>query len=827
MTDLRSQIPELLPDQMQNRTWNYHKDGFRAKARITKNLYRSPCSPYLQNKHCQSQKQKKPKKFKKPNEPNKPNRRNKQVIILSLIFAFFFPGFAFSQGEVFLSFWNRSYYSDDGLTRPYEYETNYRFGFSQFVPNYGKLELWLDGVQTQQGFKLGRGLLSFNELLINRFKINSSYGDTYFTFTNLEDRFSNTYYPYVYFRGGKIIVSTPGIETVFFGGKAANLRGIFGTTYKVSEQNVYGFNTRIKPSSSITVGTGYIYTENEQSYSEELLTRSNNIFLLDGEYKFSKKIKVLGEYKFSRYLPAGSSERKNGFSLRVGPIIRTEKLSLEANYRHISSDYRFVSLATQLEQDQEGFFLLTEYKLSKFFSIIGNADRYRNNLSQDPQKNTIYSTRGLLGFSYYSPFWPSLSFRLGLTERKTRKHVENPLDSITYNYYLHLFQNFNNFNLYLRYSRHDIENRINPTGKSSQDAFNLGIRHYFKRNNMIWFEGESISNRDINGDVIGRDLRARIGLNYYHSANVNFYSIATYSKMKRTNISDRDKFDLYLTLSLRLPLGFNLSLNLGADRYLNLPEKEQRGTNYRLTMKIDKRLRWGKPLTVIRETTGIGTGEFGTIQGHIFNDLNLNGIKDRGEKGYPGIKISLQDGTTVETGAEGKYKFSRVRTGTNKVKISLTDIPIELNFLDELEKQIEVKHRKTVEVDFRLITSAFISGRIINDTNKNGQIDPDEKGKPDVLVWLQPVDERKNTEPLNTYTDKEGNFSFEYIIPGTYFLFPEKESLPEKTIFTGPEKLKIDIAPGEKLANQTFLVFIPPRPIRIDSEEQNKPFNKL
>jgi len=739
-------------------------------------------------------------------------------IVLFCMLILFSPAVLFSQGEIFLSLWNRSYFSDVEIKNPYEYETDYHFGLTQMISNYGRLQLWLDGIQTQQAFKLGRGLVSFDDLSLGKFLVNSSYGDTHFTFTNLEDRFSNTYYPYVYLRGGKLNFSSSKTKTVFFGGKAANLRGIFGTTYEISEQSIYGFNTRLQPFSSFSVGAGYIYTENEKDSAGELLTRSNNIFLFDSELRFSEKIKILGEYKFSHYLPGDAIDRKKGFSLRVGPIIRTERLTLEANYRHIGPDYRFVSSSTQLERDQEGYFLLMDYKINRYFSIIGNADRYKNNIARDPLQDTVYTTRGLMGLSFYSPSWPSLSFRFSVTDRETRRYVNRSVDSIAYNYYFHIYQNFHNFNLYLRYFKQDAENRIHPSENTSQDTFNLGIRHSFKRNNLIWLEGEMVSNKDFTGEEIGHDLRGRIGINYYYSANFRFYSIATYSKWKGKFMPDREKLDFYLTLNFRLPLGFNLSLNLGSDRYLTSPLKEIRGTNYRFTVKIDKRLRWGKPLPRMRGVPGVEIAKFGAIHGYVFDDLNLNGIKDSGERGYSGIKITLQDGTAVETDVQGKFKFSRVPIGQKKVRIDLQGIPIELNFLDETEKSVEVTHRKTVDVSFRLITSAVVSGRVINDANKNGQIDPDEEGMSNVLIWLKPADETLKIEPLNTYTDKDGKFVFEYIIPGKYILFPDKESLPERTIFTATDKQKIEVLPGEKLKNQKFLIFVPPRPIRIYSD---------
>ena len=69
--------------------------------------------------------------------------------------------------------------------------------------------------------------------------------------------------------------------------------------------------------------------------------------------------------------------------------------------------------------------------------------------------------------------------------------------------------------------------------------------------------------------------------------------------------------------------------------------------------------------------------------------------------------------------------------------------------------------RETVRVNFQLIAAGRIEGRVINDVNSNGKIDPGEKGIPDVLILLEPGNN-------NAYTDEDGKFIFENILPGQY-----------------------------------------------------------
>lgn len=743
--------------------------------------------------------------------------RVRTLVLLGAVLIF--PLQLLGHGELFFSLWNRSYFSGSELSTPDIYETNYQFGFTRMIPNYGELRLRLDGIQTPQAFKLGRGRIGFDGLRLGGFLVESEFGDTHFTFTNFEDHFSNIYDPQVYIRGGKLRISGSKMRAVVFGGRAADLKGLFGTTYDVGDQNIAGFHARFQPSSFFSLGTGYLHSENERDSLGEPVTRRNRIVLVDGELRFSESIRFLGEYRYSRYRPAAHPGENDGGALRFGPILKSGRLTLEANYRRIDSDFRFVNPSVQLERDREGFFLLTDYRLSRNISLIGHADRSRNNVARDPLEETLHSTRGLVGLSFHSPSGPSLSLRFSIAERETPPDALRPVDSVVTSAFINMHQSFGRLNLYLRYFRQDVDNRIPPAEKSSRDTFHAGIRHAFKRNSMIWLEGEWNADKDFSGEASGRDLRGRIGLNLSHSANFNFYSVATYSLWQSRFAAAREKLDIYLALSLGLPLGFNLSVNLGADRFMTSPLKELRGSNYRLTLKIDKRMRWGQPLPGVKPVPGERVVEMGHIEGSVFEDVNFNGIRDPGEKGYPGIRVTLQDGTATTTDARGRFRFSRLPLGAKRVRIDLRDIPMDLNLLDDAEKSVIVERRSTAEVNFRLITSAAVSGRVVHDTGKTGRIDSGAKGIPDVLIWLIPAEEAPGREPLNIYTDAEGYFRFGFIVPGAYHVFPDKTGFPERAVFTTPETLKIQIGPGERLESLQFLVHIPPRRIRIDSKE--------
>lgn len=93
-----------------------------------------------------------------------------------------------------------------------------------------------------------------------------------------------------------------------------------------------------------------------------------------------------------------------------------------------------------------------------------------------------------------------------------------------------------------------------------------------------------------------------------------------------------------------------------------------------------------------------------------------------------------------------------------------------------------------------------IKGRVLEDAKGTGKPGPEAKGVPDVLVLLTPGD-------LNTYTDSEGYFSFEGILPKSYELSLSPETLPENSHISAPHlPLELTLKPGEQVKNLTLLV---------------------
>jgi hypothetical protein len=235
--------------------------------------------------------------------------------------------------------------------------------------------------------------------------------------------------------------------------------------------------------------------------------------------------------------------------------------------------------------------------------------------------------------------------------------------------------------------------------------------------------------------------------------------------------------------------------------------------NFQVTFQIGKTFGWGQSERVAGLRPGEETRGYGAVEGVVFNDINGNGLQEKREEGIQNVSIRLEDGSVVKTDENGYYQFSRVEVGGHLVTLDVRRIPAEYSIVSPDKVKIDVRLRKMVQINFSLIAVGRIEGKLIFDANNNGRKDLDEKGVPDVLVVLEPGE-------LNTFTDQDGMFILENVLPGEYIMKSDPSTLPEDAVFTSPEELKFEVPVGGELKDMDFLIFVKPRRIIIGPPKQ-------
>jgi thymidylate synthase (EC 2.1.1.45) len=171
----------------------------------------------------------------------------------------------------------------------------------------------------------------------------------------------------------------------------------------------------------------------------------------------------------------------------------------------------------------------------------------------------------------------------------------------------------------------------------------------------------------------------------------------------------------------------------------------------------------------------------------IWNDLNLNNIKDAFEPGISGVAVTLVDGSgrvvaATVSDANGRYSFCDLDTGTYRVYVTP---PLEYQFVlpnvgsnpsndSNFDRNTGASplinltaNDFTIDcgLSFPKGTTATIGDFVWLDSNNNGVQDPGEDGISGVTVTLY---SSSGTIVAVTTTDQRGNYFFTNVAPGTY-----------------------------------------------------------
>jgi hypothetical protein len=733
------------------------------------------------------------------------------VLLAALNFLHSPSSFALDEGGGTAGISYRSIGQETYLTDTKEYEAVYHLDLWQTVPNIGRLMLyldWTDSKNAEHENKLGTGYLALEGFRYNDFLLNGLAGDSFIPFTNFGDRFANVVYPDIYFRGGRADLFSPQGEVHFFGGKVATLTGLLGNIYDTTDETLYGFKGGYRITPNLLLGTGFIRTEDEVGPAGRPVTESNNIFLLDAEWQTFSWMKWLAEFRQSNFEGAPGVEDHKDYAWLVGPILRGRAFKFEANYRRVGTYFHSVSEATQGFRDQEGLFLLGEYRPSMEVTLFGNFDRYHNNVSDQSDRNTLDTTHPLIGFSFFNPKYPSLFLTYDVIDQKTRSSIPNPIDNQTATLSSEIRYQYRDWNPYFRYRRVDYQDEVSRASEYVQNVGTLGLRKDLWAGTFIYGEGE-VDRKKYEDHGEDSRVSGKLGVNVFTSSAFSCWGEVIYSQLKeRTEDTRRDRIDGAIGMDWQLPWDMRIYADVRYVRNFDLPRDTLKSENFQVTFQIGKKFGWGMP----ERTAGLKFGEetrgFGTVEGYVFNDINRNGSQDKGEEGVKGVTLLLEDRSTVVTDENGYYQFPRVEVGGHMVTLDTRRIPAEYSIISPQSERIDVRLRQSVKVNFELIAVGRIEGRVINDANLNGKLDPSEKGVPDVLLVVEPGDN-------NTYTDEEGKFILENILPGKYRMRLDPVTLPEGATSTTPLELNFEVPVGGEVKDLDFLIFVKPRVIII------------
>ena len=128
-----------------------------------------------------------------------------------------------------------------------------------------------------------------------------------------------------------------------------------------------------------------------------------------------------------------------------------------------------------------------------------------------------------------------------------------------------------------------------------------------------------------------------------------------------------------LAFSINIPaknqdvvIEYKVRIGLGADRGDGVNSAQASMRNYNLQSMIAK--------AKVKVTGGVFTRE-ACIVGKVYADCNGNGVQDDKESGIAGVRLYMENGTTITTDESGQYSLCGVRAVTHVLKIDSTSLP--------------------------------------------------------------------------------------------------------------------------------------------------------
>ncbi len=191
------------------------------------------------------------------------------------------------------------------------------------------------------------------------------------------------------------------------------------------------------------------------------------------------------------------------------------------------------------------------------------------------------------------------------------------------------------------------------------------------------------------------------------------------------------------------------------------------------------------------ENTSQSTGAYvtATIGNYVFLDLNENGLQDAEDGGIAGISISLFDmsGEVMDmstTGVDGAYTFGNLLPGNYTISLLASDLYLPTQFNagesdsdsdlltimgDYESSPITVCSGQNEEtIDFGFINNyASIRGQLYEDSKADSLFNDIDTSLANVVVTLHNMD---NTVSQSTTTDASGDFVFEDVLEGEYYI---------------------------------------------------------
>lgn len=528
--------------------------------------------------------------------------------------------------------------------------------------------------------------------------------------------------------------------------------------------------------------------------------RRNFVYLIDTTTHLYSNLNFFYTHAFSNYVPDNKvNARFIDDDWQVGVTLDEKLYSFKMGYEHVGKQYTSIGTPSTY-QDFEGLDFTTSFKFSPnwYSSLSGRLNK--NNVDRNPRLQTNFDRSLSASTGLLLPWQQNLNLSYSVTE-STTKGGDLDLSGNRYkDYRIDYIKGWGNLTAQFSLNHYLLDPFGTSTGGSFTDSYSVTLFQFYPTLNNSYLrlyqdirKTKTFSDASYTTTYWNSNVGARWNLTDYLSASGDL-RIATTQKeaFKDTAIA---------TLTLGGEFKSSPVTTWNIDYTLS---------NYDIYNPENQTTKHYTVLFRARHIFDVETPEkWASVNVLVYRDLNSNGKFDEGEPGIPNIRVYIVNGRAGRTNEKGLATIKKVVGGNRQAKVDLSQLPLDMAVRGAPPVQaVTVEPLKKSYVEFPIVATGKIRGRVYVDVNKNGMYD---KREDDVLanvrIYLIPSGK-------DTLTFSDGSYYFDYVYPGEHEVAVDLTTVSPDYKLSSPEKIKVRLKESETLTDIGFL--FSPRPIIIE-----------
>ena len=686
--------------------------------------------------------------------------------------------------------------------------------FTQPAVKFGEFQLEVRGSRRGEAFHLGRTWMALRDVKARGAMWTFEAGDLWTTPILGNYQFSNLAAPSITFTGGSMVARSRSTSAQVVVGHTTALRNIFGTDPDALGQSLAlgRFSRQLTGRVEVTARGSHVRTGDMKEFPRTIDASDQaggGVRVL-----LTPSIHLIGDGTFVHYRATGARDAVNDYSYLAGAHFLLSRGWVQLNATRFSPGDLPVLNATL--QDRSGLFSAGEYDLSSRVRLFGGWDTLDTNIKPTGSallRPVADATREFGGVRVRVAPRTTMTLRLEDGDRQSRpvpfaapggllaSTTDTGLQT------LELQSNAGRVTAFGRFTRREnVDSLFSSASVTQHETAGQAFLTLSRSSQLFGLasltdqrsrDGSGSSFFQVGGGGQQQVFRPGLWLRVEGNATRN-------EDLASGTLVPRQAFSV--GLNGQIAEHTTIGLNVYADRApVGLPGESSAWLT-RSTIRIvhtiptgSVRVAGGGAASVTRAARGSGT-----IAGSVFADWNGNGQLDAGEELLAGIPIALGTISHVTTGRDGQFAFLNVPAGAQDVRLDLNALPVDFDAPAETSIRLDVDRGATRRVTFGLLPLGGVRGRVIEDVNKNGQMDP---GEPAVGSAVLVLDAGQRSEAV-----RNGQFRFDAVRAGEHRLELLQASLPEGATIVGQAERAAAVTRDRPEYEVSYLVTIEKRP---------------